>query len=718
LALFHGQVSGQVFKRVIRGEGLERIIPYHIPKEDNPILRLPQLYIDSVLQQDVQNGNTKYRFGVGHRLNFTKSDGAVSQISSYTIWKMGFESEGATSLNFQFDNFNLPEGSMAFIYDNDENVVIGPIEPINIFEKTFSTALIPHDNAIVKILVPSKLYDEFSVQITSITHGFRGAQVGDRGYGDSGACQLDVNCSSVAWSPSQRDATVNIFVPDGNGDVTLQCSGVLLNNSCRDGKAYCLTAAHCYIPPLNSFVFECNYDSPDPVAPVCRGSEPSVTIFFSGANYRAKSDINADFFLVELNSNLMGFTSIALAGWDRSFTTPSLPVRYIHHPAGDVKKITTSISTATIPGTGGTPTITATTPPGLLIPFWSIPFNGWASGSTIGGSSGAPLFNSAGRVVGQHFGRSGYTTECPPSGIYHVGRLSTSWTGDGTNGTRLSNWLGSGSTTENSMTLPYISGSGPLCGITPKNFTLVNILPSRTATWTVSPANLVLVASGSGTTASIRAATANSSGLVTLTFLMSPPSGSSCTGVSITRKIWIGKPANYSISGPSIYCPGQTGTIILNGDILSTQNASVTWSFNGALSSLYGYDMSAQAQASYSIGGNGIITANVQNACGITSPTLFFQIVSCGQGGNNALKVSPNPSDGMIDIRILKAISDDEFEKSTTYRIFDPNGTLMMQGKASGQIFQIDVSSLKNNVYLLEVQTSKSVSREKILIIH
>jgi hypothetical protein len=89
LALFHGQVSGQVFKRVIRGEGLERIIPYHIPKEDNPILRLPQLYIDSVLQQDVQNGNTKYRFGVGHRLNFTKSDGAVSQISSYTIWKNG-----------------------------------------------------------------------------------------------------------------------------------------------------------------------------------------------------------------------------------------------------------------------------------------------------------------------------------------------------------------------------------------------------------------------------------------------------------------------------------------------------------------------------------------------------------------------------------------------------------------------------------------------------
>ncbi len=170
--------------------------------------------------------------------------------------------------------------------------------------------------------------------------------------------------------------------------------------------------------------------------------------------------------------------------------------------------------------------------------------------------------------------------------------------------------------------------------------------------------------------------------------------------------------------GTSTYCPEQSGTIILNGSILSTQNASVTWSYNGALSSLYGYDMSAQAQASYSIGGNGIIAAKVQNACGITSPTLFFQIVSCGQGGNNALKVSPNPSDGMIDIRILEAISDDESNNSITCRIFDPNGTLMIQGKTSGQIFQIDASSLKNNVYLLEVQTSKSVHREKILIIH
>ncbi|HWN42615.1 MAG TPA: hypothetical protein VNW71_10355 [Thermoanaerobaculia bacterium] len=67
-------------------------------------------------------------------------------------------------------------------------------------------------------------------------------------------------------------------------------------------------------------------------------------------------------------------------------------------------------------------------------------------GVTEGGSSGSPLYNQAGRFIGQlHGGPS----SCGATGNNlsdYYGRFSVSWTGGGTNSTRLSNWLDAGST--------------------------------------------------------------------------------------------------------------------------------------------------------------------------------------------------------------------------------------------------------------------------------
>ncbi|HVR98186.1 MAG TPA: fibronectin type III domain-containing protein, partial [Thermoanaerobaculia bacterium] len=78
----------------------------------------------------------------------------------------------------------------------------------------------------------------------------------------------------------------------------------------------------------------------------------------------------------------------------------------------------------------------ATDPPGPV----TVP------GVTEPGSSGSPLYNSAGRFVGQlHGGPSA----CGATGNNlsdYYGRFSVSWTGGGTNSTRLSNWLDAGAT--------------------------------------------------------------------------------------------------------------------------------------------------------------------------------------------------------------------------------------------------------------------------------
>ena len=84
---------------------------------------------------------------------------------------------------------------------------------------------------------------------------------------------------------------------------------------------------------------------------------------------------------------------------------------------------------------------------------------GFESGTTEGGSSGSPLFNSSQRVIGQlHGGDFG----CAPI-TKLFGQFSKSWTGGGSSSTRLSDWLnptGSTATTTNTIKLGVsITGS-------------------------------------------------------------------------------------------------------------------------------------------------------------------------------------------------------------------------------------------------------------------
>jgi lysyl endopeptidase len=63
----------------------------------------------------------------------------------------------------------------------------------------------------------------------------------------------------------------------------------------------------------------------------------------------------------------------------------------------------------------------------------------WSDGTTTeGGSSGSPLLDTQGRIIGQLHG--GYAS-CTSITQDYYGKLGTSWTGGGTNATRLSNWL-------------------------------------------------------------------------------------------------------------------------------------------------------------------------------------------------------------------------------------------------------------------------------------
>ena len=67
---------------------------------------------------------------------------------------------------------------------------------------------------------------------------------------------------------------------------------------------------------------------------------------------------------------------------------------------------------------------------------------GWEIGVTEPGSSGSPLFDVEGRIIGQLFGGGAACSGTVDNNLYdYYGRLGVSWEGGGTSSTRLRDWL-------------------------------------------------------------------------------------------------------------------------------------------------------------------------------------------------------------------------------------------------------------------------------------
>jgi hypothetical protein len=209
-----------------------------------------------------------------------------------------------------------------------------------------------------------------------------------------------------------------------------------VNNTQQDCTPYILTARHCFIDGIGPFrdpttsIFRFLYWKPN-----CGSGTPTNWQSITGATVRAHN-ASTDFALLELSQKPPSSWNLYYSGWDRS-TTPAQKATGIHHPRGDAMKICHSrnpVIAVSWENMGG-------------LSYWKATFT---EGIVQDASSGSPLFNQNNRIVGQLRGTQGYlcfTNDChcsqkTPSGDY--GRFYLSWTGGGTDATRLSNWLAPG----------------------------------------------------------------------------------------------------------------------------------------------------------------------------------------------------------------------------------------------------------------------------------
>ena len=374
-------------------------------------------------------------------LNLNNSGNWETKKNGDRIWRLKINAADAQGINTYFNNFFLPQGAKLFIYNPEKTQILGAYTSENNHEsKLFSAEIIFGTSIILEYYEPKDVLGKGSFTLEKVGSFFRDLVHNDaKDFEDSDDCEININCSEGSNWQNQKKGVARILVTgsDGSG----WCSGTLVNNTNADCRAYMLTAFHCGDKSTTNdflqYIFYFNYEFSG-----CNSSfvQPSTTNkTFTGSTLKARandltsSSTSSDFMLLELTSSLPSSLDVYFNGWDVSGVAPSSGVS-IHHPAGDVKKISTFTSTPSSKklqwnSNGTYSTINGTT-------HWSL---NWAStangqGVTEGGSSGSPLFGSNGLVIGT---LSGGSSKCDnPNANDQYGKMSYHWTSNSTSTAR------------------------------------------------------------------------------------------------------------------------------------------------------------------------------------------------------------------------------------------------------------------------------------------
>lgn len=367
------------------------------------------------------------------------------------LWRVEVRVVGATDLRLTFAHFALPRGATLHVIGADRYYQ-GPYTDADALDAAFHSSVVPGDRATIELHVPHGAdVPRDALVLTSVGAGFRDLfhrekLIEDTGPGTSGPCNVNVVCPLGQPYPDQIRAVAYYEFTDDDEHATFLCTGNLVDDVPHDRKTYFLSAAHCVSSATEaaSMVVYWNYQS---IA--CTGTVPPLGGFFNddqhGATLRATRD-DADFTLVQLTAAPDPSWNVYFAGWDASGAAPAGTIG-IHHPSGDVKKITAGPAPGTTDnciGTGGSSTDT----------HWAT--GPYTQGTTEGGSSGSGLFATASTASGHArllIGTlSGGFAACdtldpsqPNDETDCYGKLAAAWSGS-SSATRLRDWLDPGNT--------------------------------------------------------------------------------------------------------------------------------------------------------------------------------------------------------------------------------------------------------------------------------
>lgn len=281
----------------------------------------------------------------------------------------------------------------------------------------------------LEIIMPEEDMKDFYFSIHKIyimRSGFEEFRSGSIGFGESLPCHRNINCPEGDNYQTYKRGICKILMPLEEG--LAFCTGTLINNTGDQAIPYVLTAYHCdngYTPYYNMYQFIFDYEGEGCENPI---NEPEYRLIIGAEVIAGYQDTDARLF--RITGNIPSDYNLYLNGWTRD--TNYIHAALIHHPFGDIKKISLDNDPPTIHPVqinwSGQP---SSPPRSHLHMTFDI-------GAQQPGSSGAPLLNEDGYIVGQLHGG---LANCGQNRRGYVGRFSLSWDSGETSEERLKDWL-------------------------------------------------------------------------------------------------------------------------------------------------------------------------------------------------------------------------------------------------------------------------------------
>jgi len=394
--------------------GFPAAIMYHLPTSNLPVVNLPYFNNEALIAADTcltcGEGfgiDANVHFDFWENSNFQLIDNSFERVE---VYRVRIVSPTAKVIHVLFNQFVLKPDELMFIYSPLDTLrILGAFSQFNNkSDSTFITNFIVGNELIIEVNRRPKLITQPKgiLKVRKFIHVYK-----DRaGFGDALNCHENVICAPWynEWC-NQIRSVVKLARYRANGNWSA-CSGAVINNTNNDFDPLILTAHHCtengedfvsWFAYFNHQSITCN--------PSTNGND---LMFISGIDVIA-DDNNAfcpDIALLRLREHIPEQYNVFFSGWNRRAWS-SLPsdgrAIGIHHPAGDLKKISEGYR---------------------INPLLSscVKVN-WTTGYTEGGSSGSPLFVTTKEIIGAL--SWGYHTvdDCDDDANFFYSWLHKSW---------------------------------------------------------------------------------------------------------------------------------------------------------------------------------------------------------------------------------------------------------------------------------------------------
>lgn len=389
------------------------IIPVHSVPIDIDVKRL--IWEDSIAEKNHSAVRVAEVFPVNVNIDST---GIWTNLSNgQKIWRQTVTAPDAEGLIISYKDFYIPEGGKLFIYNADKSQVLGAYtHSTNKDGGRFVTEIVHGDTFTIEYVASTISKEQPRIELLDIGYVYdkstllRAASDGNVNYNpnnDDIKCIPNINCypENNKWRDQKRGIVLMLLKkmsdvrPPGSW---LGCSGSLINNAKEPGIPYVLTASHCLIGnnltategSYEASVFYFNYED---ASCTSSGVQPSLSQTIVGSTIKSFVPLNkgSDAALLLLSSAIPSSYGVYFNGWDRQGTIPK-DGAIIHHPNRDVKRITKYASTPTRPAVSTT-TLNMSGVTGIPIGHFSVRYS---EGVTQSGSSGSPMFNDKGLIVG------------------------------------------------------------------------------------------------------------------------------------------------------------------------------------------------------------------------------------------------------------------------------------------------------------------------------